>query len=102
MKQQRSMISRIIVLLIAFGLVGGYVAYRVWAEAKRSAPIDPPIQFSGSKSGPVVPAPSSPAQQESHFVGSKSARVFEPPVQPTPPETKGSESENLGPVGPKP
>ena len=101
------MTVRIIVLLVSFGLVGGDVAYRVWAESQRPEPADPPIQFSGSKSGPVV-VPSqpgtaaAPAQEESHFVGTKSARIFEPPAQPAPAEQKKSETEDLGPAGPKP
>lgn len=101
--KRRSTALRFIVLLVSFGLVGGYVAYRVWAGSEAPPPGDPPIQFSGSKSGPMVrPTPATQPQTESHFVGSKSARVFEPPPQPTPPEEQKTGGEELGPVGSKP
>ena len=101
--KRRSTALRFIVLLVSFGLVGGYVAYRVWAGSDTPQPSDPPIQFSGSKSSPIIrPGPETQSQPESHFVGSKSARVFEPPPQPTPPGPQKSDSEELGPVGSKP
>jgi hypothetical protein len=101
--KQRSMTLRIVVLLLSFGLVAGYVAYRVWTGGQRANAAEVPTLSGGASADGAAPtSEASLPPAESHFVGSKSARVFEPPLQPIPPEAQKAEGEDLGPVGERP